>query len=224
METDTLKVTPREPKGSKAAARVRRADGVPAVLYGGGKEVQHLDVPLEPFEHMLRKHKRVLTLDVNGVRSLAFLKDVQHNALGDEVVHIDFLRVDETKQIRVRVPLEFAGHPKGLGNGGEFVHPMNEVEVECLPTSIPESVKIKVDHLDVDMSITAKELTLPAGVKLVSPPDAIVCTVHMKGLEPTVAAAPGAEVGPAEPERIVKPAATAEEGEAPEKAEKTEKK
>lgn len=219
METDTLKVTPREPKGSKSASRVRRAGGVPAVLYGGGKEVQHLNVPLEPFKRLLRQHKRVLTLDVNGQASLAFLKDVQHNALGDEIVHVDFLRVDERKTIRVHVPLEFVGHPKGLGNGGEFVHPMNDVEVECLPTAIPASIKVVVDALDIGMSVSAKELALPPNVKLVSPPDAIVCTVHLKGLEPEAPAAAGAEAGPAEPERIVKPAAE-DAGEDAEKAEK----
>jgi large subunit ribosomal protein L25 len=216
METDVLKVSPREPKGSKAAARVRRAEAVPGVLYGGGKETMHLAVPLEPFEQLLRRHKRVLTLQIGSSSALALLKEVQHDALGDTVLHIDFLRVDETKQIKVKVPLEFVGHPKGLSNNGEFVHPMNEIEVECLPIAIPEAIRVKVDHLDVGMQITAKELTIPQGVKMLSSPDSIVCTVHMKGLEPEPVAA-AAEAGPAEPERITKPVAT-EEGETPEGA------
>jgi len=221
METDVLKVTKREPKGSKAASRIRRAEAVPGVLYGGGKEVVHLAVPLEPFEQLLRKHKRVLTLEIAGNSALAFLKEVQHDALGDTVLHVDFLRVDETKQIKVKVALEFVGHPKGLGNNGEFVHPMNDIEVECLPIAIPESIRVKVDHLDVGMQITAKELTIPQGVKLLSSPDSIVCTVHLKGLEPEPVAA-AAEAGPAEPERITKPVPT-EEGETPEAAKPQEK-
>lgn len=211
MKTEVLKVTQRTPKGTKEAARVRRAAAVPAVLYGGGKETMHLAVPLEPFEELLRRHRRVVTLDVEGTPAFAFLKSVQHDALGDAVVHIDFLRVDETKQIRVRVPLAFDGHPKGLANGGEFVHPLSELDVECLPTSIPESIKVKVDHLDLGMSIAAKDLVLPQGVKLVTAAEAIVATVHLKGLEAEPAAAT-AEAGPTEPERITKPAAT-EEGE-----------
>ena len=161
----------------------------------------------------MRKHKRVLTLEIGGNSALAFLKEVQHDALGDTVLHVDFLRVDETKQIKVKVALRFVGHPKGLGNNGEFVHPMNDVEVECLPIAIPESIRVKVDHLDVGMQITAKELTIPQGVKLLSSPDSIVCTVHLKGLEPEPVAA-AAEARPAEPERITKPVPT-EEGETP---------
>jgi large subunit ribosomal protein L25 len=215
MQAEVLKVTKRQPKGSKAASRIRRSRNVPAVLYGGGKDVVHVSVPLEPFEILVRKHKRVLTLDVEGSQALAFLREVQHDALGDQILHIDFLRVEERQKITVLVPLNFAGHPKGLSHGGEFVHPISELEVECLPTQIPESIKVPVDHLDIGMSLHAKEVVLPADVTLKTPAEAIVATVRMKGIEPEPVVA-GAEAGPAEPERIVKPAAT-EEGEAEEK-------
>ena len=108
----------------------------------------------------------------------------------------------------------FFGHPKGLTQGGEFVHPLSEIEVECLPTQIPESIRVNVDHLEVGMSIDAKDLALPPGVSLASKPDEMVCTVRLKGLEPEPAAE-GVEAGPAEPEMITKrPAAeeTPEEG------------
>jgi len=211
METGVLKVQPRKVGGSKEAGRVRRKGGIPAVLYGGGKDVAHVTVGAEEFDILLRKHRRVFRIEGSGPTLMAFLKNVQHDALGDGVVHIDFLRIDETKKMRVNVPLEFKGHPKGLGAGGEFVHPMNEVEVECLPTQIPESIRVNVDHLDLHMSITAKELTLPTGVALASSPDSIVCTVHQKGLEPEPTAA-GAEGGPQEPEMIAKRPASEEEG------------
>lgn len=216
MKAEILKVTKRDPKGSKSAARIRRNGNIPAVLYGGGKDTVHVSVPLEPFEFLLRKHRRVLNLEVEGSQALAFLKDVQHDALGDDIVHIDFLRVDEKKRMRVSVPLVFTGHAKGLGNGGEFVHPLNELEVECLPSEIPESLKVAVDHLDVGNSLHAREVALPNGVSLVTDPEAIIATVHLKGLEPEAGATP-AEGGPAEPERIAKPVAEDAEGEAPAK-------
>lgn len=206
MKTDTLKVTKREAKGTKASARLRRSDEIPAVIYGGGGDVVHISVPGVPFKDLIRHHKRVLNLDLDGAKSLAFLKDVQHDALGDDILHIDFLRVDERKRITVRVPLAFSGHAKGLANGGEFVHPLSELEVECLPTQIPESIKVVIDHLDVGMSLHARELQMPQGVTLKTAAEAIVATVHLKGLEPEAATA-GAEAGPAEPERIAKPAA-----------------
>lgn len=228
METGSLKVNRRDPKGSKAAARARRGGSIPAVLYGGGAAVDHLAVPSLGFEVALRRHRRVFDLEIDGKSVKAFLKNVQHDALGDEVLHVDFLRIDERKRMRVNVPLEFAGHPKGLSNGGEFVHPMNEVEVECLPTQIPESIRVVVDALDVGMSIAAKELKLPEGVTLVSPPESLVATVHLKGLEPTAETA-AVEGGPSEPEMIAKRAVTEDEaldakaGEKPEKADKGDK-
>ncbi|MFN0207546.1 MAG: 50S ribosomal protein L25 [Planctomycetota bacterium] len=213
MKADILKVTTRQPKGSKSANRVRKERNVPAVLYGGGKETVHVSVPLEPFELLIRKHKRVLTLDVAGSQALAFLKEVQHDALGDTILHIDFLRVDEKKRMTVRVPLNFVGHPKGLSNGGEFVHPLSDVEVECLPTQIPESIKVVIDHLDIGMSLHAKDVSLPENVKLITDGEMIVATVHLKGLEP-VAAEGAVEPGPAEPERIAKPVADEADAEA----------
>jgi large subunit ribosomal protein L25 len=222
METGSLKSSLREPKGSKAAARARRAGSLPAVLYGGGAEVLHLAVPAEPFRIALRHHRRVFDLEVGGKPVKAFLKSVQHDALGDEVLHVDFLRIDETKRMRVSVPLEFAGHPKGLTHGGEFVHPRNEIEVECLPTEIPESIRLTVDHLDVGMSVLARELTLPAGVSLVTLAESLVCTVRLKGVEPEPVAE-GVEPGPAEPEMIVKRPAAEAEPEEPKKEERKEK-
>lgn len=216
MKVDVLQVTKREAKGSKSSARIRADKNIPAVLYGGGRDVVHVSVPLDPFENLLRRHKRVLKLSFDGSEALAFLKDVQHDSLGDTILHIDFLRVDETKRISVRVPLLFSGHAKGLGNGGEFVHPISEVEVECLPTAIPESIKVPVDHLDIGMSLHARELKLPADVALKTDGDAIVATVHLKGLEPE-ATAGTAEGGPAEPERIVKAPTEDAEGEEKEK-------
>ncbi|MBI3819149.1 MAG: 50S ribosomal protein L25 [Planctomycetes bacterium] len=218
MKAEVLKVKNREPKGGRSAARMRRGSEIPAVLYGGGSSVVHVAVPLIPFQELLRRHKRVLTLDVEGSQSLAFLKDVQHDAFGDTIVHIDFLRVDEKKRITVRVPLLFSGHPKGLSNGGEFVHPISEVDVECLPTFIPESIKVVVDHMDIGMTMHARELQLPENVVLKTDAEAIVATVHMKGLEPEPVVA-GVEAGPAEPERIAKPAAELE-GETDEKEKK----
>ena len=209
METGSLKTAVREPHGTKAAARMRRGGQIPAVLYGGGAAVEHVSVPAEAFELAVRKHRRVFDLDLGGKPVKAFLKSVQHDALGDEVLHVDFLRIDETKRMRVNVALEFVGHPKGLSAGGEFVHPLSEIEVECLPTQIPESIRVNVDALEIGMSILAKDLALPAGVSLASAPEQTVCTVRMKGLEPE----PGAEaveVGPAEPEMIAKRPATEE--------------
>jgi len=211
METGSLKTAAREPHGSKAAARHRRGGQIPAVVYGGGAPVSHVTIPAEAFDLAIRKHRRVFDLDVAGKRVKAFLKSVQHDALGDDVLHVDFLRIDETKRMQVKVPLEFVGHPKGLAHGGEFVHPLNELEVECLPTEIPESIRIAVDHLDVGMAIDAKDVALPAGVKLVSKPEETVCTVRLKGIEPEPATAEAAEAGPAEPEMIVKRPAQTEE-------------
>ncbi len=222
METSSLTVSPRTIGSSKAAARIRRSGSIPAVVYGDGKPVAHVSVPTEPFVAALRKHHRVFQIDLGDGATLAFLKAVQHDSLGDEILHVDFLRIDQTERLEVSVPLVFSGHPKGLSNDGEFVHPLSELEVRCLPMNIPESIRVVVEHLDLDMSILARDIVLPEGVELATDPEAIVCTVTAKALEVEPEAAVG-EAGPAEPEMIEKRPAD-EDGEGAEAKDKPKEK
>jgi large subunit ribosomal protein L25 len=112
-------------------------------------------------------------------------------------IHADLFEVDLQKTIEVRVPLHIVGKPMGVENGGILDHPLREVEIECLPRAIPDSVEVDVSNLDVGDSIHVRDLVLPAGAKMLSDGDLAVASVVLPKAEeeakPAEAAAVAAE-------------------------------
>lgn len=214
MALEQLTVGKREKQGTMASRRMRREGKVPAILYGHGKESQSLEVDGLKFLDAVNRHVRVFQLALGKEKISALVKEVQYDHVGEEILHVDFYRVKEGQKVRVKVAVDFQGHPKGVTAGGEFVHVISDLEVDCEVMHIPESIPVKVDQLEINQSITIGDLQLPAGVSTPLGKDEIVCRVVQKALEPepgTEAAA--AAAGPTEPELITKKKEE-EEGEA----------
>ncbi|HET6202374.1 MAG TPA: 50S ribosomal protein L25 [Planctomycetota bacterium] len=222
-ERAALAASPRIPSSSRAARRERRGGRVPAVVYGAGKPVAHVAVAREDLVKVLRERRRVVPLEVEGRTESVLLQEVVFHPIDDDPMHVDFLRISEKTLVRVKVPLEFIGHPKAVMAGGEFIHTLAEVEIECLPGDIPASIPVKVAHLEIGQSIAVKDLELPAGVKVLNEPGTTVCLVRVHHEEEAAAPAP-AETAAVEPERIGRKAADEEGEEAAEEGAKPEAK
>ncbi len=205
MEKIVIKGRRREEKGTRAARALRAQGLVPVVLYGreDGKTL-HLSLEAKAVEKMLRGHARVVEVDLDdGTKESGLVKDVQFDPVTDQVLHMDLFHVDLTKPVEVEVPLEFVGHPKGISEGGKFTHDLADLPLICLPTEIPQVIKVKVSHLGVGDHITAGDLEIPENVKLGVPPETVVC--HVKAFLATAEAhEEEAEAGPSEPEVIGK--------------------
>ena len=220
-ERAALPASPRPELGSRFARRLRRAGRVPGVVYGAGKPVVHVAVERKALDGVLRQRRRVVTLEVDGREESVLLREVVVHPIDDDPTHVDFLRISEKTLVRLKVRLDFLGHPKGVTAGGEFVHTLADVEVECLPSDIPESIPVKVGHLEIGQSLAVKDLEVPAGVKVLNDPGTTVCIVRVHHEEEAPAPVAG-EVAPAEPERIGKKPAEEEGEEGAEEAPKTE--
>jgi large subunit ribosomal protein L25 len=163
----------------------------------------------------------------------AILKDWQVDPVSGKLLHVDLLRIAMDVRMRVKIPVHTFGEPQGVKmQGGVFETVTREVEVECLPTDIPEEIKVDVSEMLIGKQLRAGDLPLdPNKVKLVTDPQRVIAHVVMlkKEEEPAPEAAVAAETAPAEPE-VIKKGKKEEEGEegaAPEaapKAEKSEKK
>jgi large subunit ribosomal protein L25 len=149
------------------------------------------------------------------------VKEVQFDHLGIEIIHVDFARVSLDEKVEVTVALELKGTPKGEAEGGVLQQIINELEIECLVTDIPEIIRHNVSDMEKDAVLHIRDLKLPTGVRVLQDADLIVATV-----KEIVEQAPAAveEAAAAEPEVIGrKPTdeeAAAEGGEAAPKAEK----
>ena len=112
------------------------------------------------------------------MKESAFIKDVQHDNIIDRVLHVDFARIDLDEKIRLRVQIELTGEPVGVKEGGILTHAMKDVEIECLPTAIPEKIKVNISELALGKSIHVKELPLLEGIQYISDAEAVVTSVH----------------------------------------------
>lgn len=226
MEIRSLKTENRTLNGSADARRARRAGKVPAIVYGLGKTPHSCLVDRHVFEQELHLGNKTFKLALDGKTEAALLQDIQYDALGIEIVHIDFKRIDLAVKVKVFVPLTFTGHPE-VTAGAILDHVSGEVHIECLPTQIPKEIEVPVGGLKINEHVEAKDLKMPEGVTLADDPHKTIASYHYKHVEVEAAAAePGAEA--AEPVVLTekKPAEgeTAEKaGEKPAKAEKTEK-
>lgn len=202
MEQSTLKANRRDRQGKKAVRRERAAGVMPAIIYGHGEAPETIafnahDVLLE-----LQHGTRVLNVEVEGKKSQYLLKEVQYDHLGTHPIHLDLMRVDLTEKVRVKVGIELKGTPKGIADGGVLDHPVNQIEVECLVTDIPDVLHPSVKHLGVGDVLLAKDLVLPPRVTLITDPDERIAAVRVLVEQVAAPAAEGAE--PVQPEVITR--------------------
>ena len=127
------------------------------------------------------------------------------------MLHVDFTRVAADERIKVVVPIELRGIAPGVTAGGVLDQPLHTLNIECLAISLPDSIRVHINELQIGAAIHVRELTLPPGVIALADPDAIVIHVTQPQVAPEAAPAPAAEQ--AEPEVIGRKAAEEEEEE-----------
>ncbi len=171
MSIFELDAESRTDEGKGASRRLRREGMVPAVIYGADQDPQ--SIKLKHSEVMKRLdheafYSHILTVSIDGKPSKAVLRDMQRHPAKPIIMHMDFLRVDESKPIRVNVPLHFVGTDTSPGTkaGGLLTHDVVEVALEVLPKHLPEYIEVDVSALDIgDFHLT--DLVLPESASLV---------------------------------------------------------
>lgn len=164
-EETILSVDKRDESGTSAARRLRRKGFVPGVVYSGGKEAQPIQLERHSFEQMLRhqaSEHMVLELTMpGGEGNKVLLKDVQHHPLTSSVMHVDFQAIAMDEVLRVSVAVSLLGEPIGVTrDGGTLEQHLREIEVECLPAQIAESIEFDVSELVIGDSVTISDLGL----------------------------------------------------------------
>ncbi|HME01809.1 MAG TPA: 50S ribosomal protein L25 [Solirubrobacteraceae bacterium] len=167
--TTKLDVKSRAADGSRAARRLRRSGRVPGVLYGGGGESVGFDADARELRLALASSGAVLDLSIDGKKATpVVLKEAQRDPVRGETVHVDLLRVRLDQVINAVVPLELTGvdDAPGVKQGGVLEQIVRELNVEALPTAIPESIVHDVGELEIGEQIALAEVTMPEGVTL----------------------------------------------------------
>jgi large subunit ribosomal protein L25 len=162
----------RADQGKGASRRLRRAGKVPAVIYGAGAPAENIE-----FDHLKLSlaarnewfSSAILDLLVEGNRQKVLLRDVQKHPVKPQLLHLDFLRVDESKPVRVYVSIRFLNKEKSAAaktSGVVISHNINEVEISCLPKDLPEHIDLDLGELALGDVLHLSDLKLPAGVEI----------------------------------------------------------
>ncbi len=194
---EVLNVEARESRGKRHAKRMRMVGKVPAILYGHHKESISLSVDATEFSQALRHNARLVHLK-GAVSESALVKNVQWDAYGSSVLHIDLTRVDASEKVEVSLEVKLRGDAPGTKQGGVVDHATHTIDVICPAGAIPESLTLSINDLEMDQSFTADKIELPAGAELVTSADTVIVSCH----EPSAASEESQVVEGAEPEVI----------------------
>lgn len=179
----------RTAQGTSASRRLRRADKVPGIIYGGKGQPVAIELDHNPLYHALRKekfHASILDMELDGKAEQVLLRTYQMHPYKPQVLHIDFQRVAADQPIHMRVPLHFAGQensPAVKLNAAIVSHVLSSVDVACLPKDLPEFIEVDLSGLKSTDVVKVLDLKMPAGVKPVikGKENPVVVTVSVPG-------------------------------------------
>ncbi len=197
--SEVLNVELRDDLGKRGTRRLRREGKLPAVLYGHGQGTTHLSVTADEVARLVRRGAKICDLQ-GSVSESAMIRELQWDTYGVDVLHVDFLRVSSDERITVEVTLQTRGEAPGSKEGGVVKLVVHEVSLETSPANLPEALHLNVNELQLGDSLTLADIEdLPAGAKLLTPPEtvAVQCVAQAEETEEETG-----DQGAAEPELI----------------------
>ena len=181
MAVNALVAEARDATGKGVSRRLRAAGRIPAVLYGKGAESKAISIDPSALQRLLQGSgagmNTLIELSVDGTTRTVLVKELQRDPVRGRPLHTDFYLVDLDQTVEVSVPIHLVGRPEGVELGGILDHPLREIELECLPRAIPESVDVDVSALQVGDSIHVRDLELPEGASVRTDGDLAVASV-----------------------------------------------
>jgi large subunit ribosomal protein L25 len=225
MEELFLDAEVREEIGRGKTKGMRDKGFVPAVIYADGKDALSLKLSHRQLVQLVHQHRIegvIINLNIKDDKKHksrpCLIKEIQHDPVHGEIVHVDFNQISLTDEIKVNIPIVVKGEAVGVKlEGGSLEHILWELEVECLPVNIPKNIEVDVSSLKLGESIHVKDIIVPSGVKILNDPGSIILSV----------AAPMKEEAPAEAvegEEKQEPEVIKEKKEVPAEGEEEEKK
>jgi large subunit ribosomal protein L25 len=184
--TTKLEVSSRNPSGSRSARRLRRSGRIPGVLYGGGDDPLSFSVDARELRVALAGAGAVVDLSIDGSKPTpVVLKEAQRNPVRGDTTHVDLLRVRLDKPIHAVVPLELVGieDTAGVKEGGILEQLARELNIEALPTAIPESIVHHLGEMQIGDTLSLDAIVAPEGVTLLDDPVTTVASLSAPRLQ-----------------------------------------
>ena len=181
MENLVLNIERREERGKGGARKLRREGYIPAILYSPHKNDP--EIPVKILKKEFHKvfsgdaEHHVLNLNLGNEELMAVIKEIQRDPIRGDVLHVDFFKVFKGEKVIVEVPVELVGESKGVKKGGILEHLLRELEIEAIPSQIPDVIEVDITDLDLGDTLLVEDLKLPEGVEAITSLETAVVSI-----------------------------------------------
>ena len=177
-----LIVTDRNQFGTKESNQIRKKGFIPAVLYYSGEKNNHISIDKSVFFHALQSSKRIYEIEQGKEKQFVMIKEIQYHPVTDEIIHVDLMRVRRSEKMTIVVPLVLVGSSIGVKEGGILSQSINQVEISCLPTNVPENIEINIDNIEQGQSLSVRDIELKdKEIELLTASDINILTIQAPG-------------------------------------------
>ncbi|MFL2585438.1 MAG: 50S ribosomal protein L25/general stress protein Ctc [Parvicellaceae bacterium] len=177
MKTVSLSGSPRENVGKKGAASLRTEERVPAVIYGGKKQIHFSITVNEAKKLVFTPNVYLVEIEVSGKSYKVILQEVQSHPVTDRVLHLDFLEISDEKQFKIKLPVRLIGFSRGVRNGGTLRQNFRKLKVMGLAKDMPEAIEIDISPIKIGDKRRVSDLAFN-GLKFLDPSNAVVVGVQ----------------------------------------------
>lgn len=181
MAAIKLQVQERTELGKNKANQLRKAGMIPGVIYGKEEEPRHIKVDRGSLQKVYKTAgtTALIDLELEGKTIPAIIKEIQVNPIKDEYMHVDFQKIDMSETVRLTVPIVLVGREKIRQQPSVLIQQLDEIEIECLPKYIPESVTVDVSNIDFNSPIYVSDLDVykDENITVLNEPDELVANL-----------------------------------------------
>ena len=155
-----LEISDRTETRSKGSRAIRRKGLIPGVLYYAGEENVNISIEKSVLFHAMQSGQRIFEIEQDGESQYTMIKQLQYHPVTDDVIHIDLMRVRRSEKITIAVPLLLIGEPVGVKEGGVLSQSLNQIEISCFPTDVPEQIELNIEDLELNSAKSVADLDL----------------------------------------------------------------
>ena len=176
MNRYSIEVEKRDETGKGVARKLRRNGLIPGVVYGHNREPQALTVDPNDLKGKINSNA-IIDLNIDGEEETVMIKDFQKDVIKEDIIHVDFQQISMDETISITVPIKLVGDAPGVREGGVLQQLMRDVDIEVLPTNIPDEIELNIDELTLSDSLEVGDLDVPEDVNVLNSPDDVIVTI-----------------------------------------------
>ena len=174
-----LDIENRKAVGKKATKSLRIAGKVPSVLYFKGEDPMSLSIDKKTLYKAMKSDQRIYEVEINSESQYVMIKEIQYHPVTDEVIHVDFMRVLRSEKMTISVPIILVGKSVGVTEGGILSQSLNQIEVSCFPTNVPDQVEVNIEHLEINSSVSVADVNIDdEDIEILSAQDISIASVN----------------------------------------------